>query len=434
VIPLRCEPKSRRCLITPAAASLWGVDVRDARVSFPGLEDKVFLDAATVSLAPVQACRAIEGFLERALLCPERDASTHHIAMDELRGAAVHEAAHLLGAGEDEIALVESTSHGLSIAARAIGLGPSDNIVIDDLEFLQVAIPWAKLVDEGALGEVRMARNVSGAVTIDSIAEQMDAHTRAVVVSSVQWSTGYRLDLAALSDLCRREEVFLIVDAVQELGALKMDVRRTPVDLLIAGGHKWLNAPFGCGILYVRRETQPQLAQTTWGYLGLEQPEGGWGTYFSTPSISPLRPYEFVPTAKRFELNGTANYPGAVGLGASLALLNAVGAERVEQRVLELAGLVREELEAAGVRIVSRPEPEARSGITTFTASGDPAEDEALLQRLLERRVYVSRRYTSYTGGIRVSTHYYNDETDVERLATAVRAALPRRHAAVRTH
>ncbi len=131
------------------------MDVRDARASFPGLEGKVFLDAATVSLAPVQARDAIAGFLERAVLCPERDASTHHIAMDELRGGAVREAAALLGAGEDEIALVESTSHGLSIAARALGLGPRDNVVTDDLEFLQVAIPWFKLVEEGSLGEVR---------------------------------------------------------------------------------------------------------------------------------------------------------------------------------------------------------------------------------------------------------------------------------------
>lgn len=73
------------------------MDVRDARDFFPGLVDKVFLDAATVSLAPVQARRAIERFLERAVDCPERDASTHHIAMDELRAAAVHEAAILLG-------------------------------------------------------------------------------------------------------------------------------------------------------------------------------------------------------------------------------------------------------------------------------------------------------------------------------------------------
>jgi len=405
------------------------MDVRDARASFPGLEGKVFLDAATVSLAPVQAREAISSFLESAVLCPERDASTHHIAMDELRGRAVREAAALLGAGEDEIALVESTSHGLSVAARALALGPRDNVVTDDLEFLQVAIPWFKLVEEGALGEVRVAKNVAGAVTVESIAEQLDARTRAVVVSSVQWSNGYRLDLAALSELCRREEIVLVVDAVQELGALQMDVERTPVDVLVAGGHKWLNAPFGCGVLFVRRGLQPQLGQPSWGYLGLEPPYGGWGTYFSTPSISPVRPYEFVATAKRFELNGTSNYPGAVGLGASLALVNAIGSAEVERRVLGLAGLVREELEAAGVQIVSRPERESWSGITTFTVSGDPFEDEALLQRLLDARIYASRRYTSRVGGIRVSTHYYNDENDVERLVAAVRAALPRSHA-----
>ena len=392
------------------------MDVRDARASFPGLEGKVFLDAATVSLAPVQARDAIASFVERAVLCPERDASSHHIAMDELRGGAVREAAALLGADEDEIALVESTSHGLSIAARALGLGPRDNVVTDDLEFLQVAIPWFKLVDEGA-------------VTVESVAEQVDARTRAVVVSSVQWSNGYRLDLAALSELCWRAEIFLVVDAVQELGALQMDMRRTPVDVLVAGGHKWLNAPFGCGVLYVRREIQAQLGQPSWGYLGLEPPYGGWATYFSTPSISPVRPYEFVKTAKRFELNGTSNYPGAVGLGASLALVNEIGAAEVERQVLGLAALVRRELEAAGVQIVSRPEPESWSGITTFTVSGDPMEDEALLQQLLEQGIYASRRYTSRVGGIRVSTHYFNDEEDVERLAAAVRAALPRTHA-----
>ena len=405
------------------------MDVRDARASFPGLEGKVFLDAATVSLAPVQARDAIASFVERAVLCPERDASSHHIAMDELRGSAVREAAALLGADEDEIALVESTSHGLSIAARALGLGMRDNVVTDDLEFLQVAIPWFKLVEEGSLGEVRVARNVGGAVTVASIAEQIDARTRAVAVSSVQWSNGYRLDLAALSELCRRAEIFLVVDAVQELGALQMDLDRTPVDVLVAGGHKWLNAPFGCGVLYVRREIQAQLGQPSWGYLGLEPPYGGWATYFSTPSISPVRPYEFVKSAKRFELNGTSNYPGAVSLGASLALANEIGAAEVERQVLGLAALVRRELEAAGVQIVSRPEPESWSGITTFTVSGDPMEDEALLQQLLEQRIYASRRYTSRVGGIRVSTHYFNDEEDVERLAAAVRAALPRTHA-----
>lgn len=398
------------------------MDVRDARSHFPGLAGKVFLDSAVVGLAPVEACDAVADFLALARDMPARDASSHHIVMDELRGTAVAEAAALLNAGTDEIALVESTSHGLNVAARAIGLGPNDNVVTDDLEFLQVAIPWAKLVETGELGELRVAPNVDGAVTVDALAERCDAHTRAIVVSSVQWSNGYRLDLRALSEFCRSAGILLVVDAIQELGAMRVDVRETPVDMLVAGGHKWLNAPFGCGVLYVRHETQPLLAQAAWGYLGLLPPDGGWGRYFATPSISPVRPYEFGQTAKRFELNGTSNYPGAVGLGASLRLLNSIGIAAVEGRILELAGFLRDELEGAGVQVVSRPEPAARSSITTFTVSGDADEDEALLQQLLERGIYVSRRYTSFVGGIRVSTHFYNDEDDVQELVDVVRA------------
>jgi len=121
----------------------------------------------------------------------------------------------------------------------------------------------------------------------------------------------------------------LVVDAIQELGALALDVRQAEIDLLVAGGHKWLNSPFGCGLLYVNRETLPTLDHASWGYLGLAEPEGGWPRYFATPTTTPMRPYEFPCVAKSLEINGTANYAGAAALGASLALgviLNLTGA------------------------------------------------------------------------------------------------------------
>ena len=402
------------------------MDIRDARSSFPGLADKVFLDAACVSLTPVEAQRAIEELLRATVACDARDASSHHVWMDELRQVAVREGARLLEAGEDEIALVESTTYGLNVAAQAIPFEPGDNVVIADLEFLQVAIPWVKLAERGSLAEVRLARNAGGAIPPEAIAEQMDERTRAVVVSSVQWCNGYRLDLRALGELCRARGAFLVVDAIQELGALRLSVRDAQVDLLVAGGHKWLNAPFGCGLMYVSREAQPRLRQTTWGYLGLEPPEGGWPRYFATPSITPLRPYEFPPTARRFEVNGTSNYPGAVGLAASLGLVSGIGIEAVEAHVLALAGCLQDELAALGVDVVTPPDPAARSGITTFRVSDDPQENADFVERLLDERIFVSLRYTSGVGGIRVSTHYFNDRDDLDALLTAMRRLLER--------
>jgi selenocysteine lyase/cysteine desulfurase len=161
----------------------------------------------------------------------------------------------------------------------------------------------------------------------------------------------------------------------------------------------------------------------SWGYLGLDPPEGGWGRYFATPDSSPVRIYDFPTRTKSLEINGTSNYPGAVGLGASLALVNELGIDAVEAHVLELADRLHEELPALGVRLVTRPEREVRSGITTFEVSDVHRENEAFLQALLDERIYVALRYTSGVGGIRVSTHLFNDHGDLDRLL-AVTARL----------
>ncbi len=392
------------------------MNVRDARGCFPALGERVFLDAACVSLAPAQAVEAVHAFAAAAATCVERDASEHHLAMDGLRGQAYVEGARLLRADLDEIALVESTTHGLNIAAQTIPFRPHENVVVADLEFPQVAIPWVKLAERGRISEVRLARNVGGILPVEAFARVVDESTRAIVVSSVQWSNGHRVDIDAIGRLCRECGAYLVVDAIQEVGALERSVHESEIDILVAGGHKWLNAPFGCGLLYVGRSAQATLEQASWGYLSLEEPAGGWPCYFATPEIVPLRPYDFPSTARRFEIGGTSNYPGAAALGASLALVNEIGIASVEARVLELAGLLHEELGRLGLLLVSRPE----SGITTFTV-GDRGRDTALLERLLDEQIYVSIRYTAGIGGIRVSTHYYNDEADLDVLLDAIR-------------
>jgi cysteine desulfurase / selenocysteine lyase len=350
------------------------------------------------------------------VICHSRDSTTHHIALDKARSAAVREGARLLEADVDEIALVESTTHGLNILAAALPFEPDDNVVIADLEFLQVAIPWLKLAERGDIADVRLARNIDGALPVEAFAGLVDRRTRAVVVSSVQWTNGYRVDLHSLADLCRANDALLIVDAIQQLGAVRLGAHETRADAIVAGGHKWLNAPFGCGLMYIRRSTWPRLRMSSWGYMGLSAPEGGWGRSFATPDATPMRTYDFPSRAKSFEINGTSNYPGAIGLGASLWLINELGIGAIQEHVLALAGRLHEGLSRLGVRVVTRPEPDVRSGITTFEVSGRRDDNEAFLHELLDERVYVAMRYTSKVGGIRVSTHFYNDDEDIERL------------------
>src|SRR5207253_569999 len=290
------------------------------------------LDAACISLAPRPAVEAIQKFLNLAMVCPLDSSTHHHIFMDEMRAAARPAVARLINAHEDEIALVESTTHGLALAVNAIPLEPGDRVLLSDLEFLQVAVPWVQKAKKDDIA-IDVLPNRNGEVRVEDLAERLTPRTRVITVSTVQWTNGYRLDLAALSQLCHEHGVWLVADATQQLGAITLDVRETPFDILACGGHKWLNSPFGCGFLYINRESQARLHPPTAGYLDIKDPDGGWGEYFQTPSIMPVQNYEYVQTARRFETGGTPNYPGAVGLAASLKMIQNLGAEKIEKHI-----------------------------------------------------------------------------------------------------
>src|SRR5438552_1951090 len=120
-----------------------------------------------------------------------------------------------------------------------------------------------------------------------------------ILLSSVQWSNGFRADLAAFSELARQRDVILVVDAIQQLGAIGLDIGRTPVDFLVCGGHKWLNAPVGRGFMYVHPRMVDRFEPAGWGYLNIDPPpqlsgssaneRQGWAEYFATPDIPAVR-------------------------------------------------------------------------------------------------------------------------------------------------
>jgi selenocysteine lyase/cysteine desulfurase len=398
------------------------MDLATARSFFPGTRDRVFLDAACVSLLPVQAEQALARLAQQLLFCPAGDASAHHIALDQTAEQPRREAARLIGARPEDVALVESTTQGLEIIAASVPLSPGDRVLVGDTEFLGLAVPWIPRQDAEGF-RIEVVRNRDGRLLAEDFERAADSRTRMILLSSVQWSNGFRADLAAFSDLARRRNLVLVVDAIQQLGAFTLDVGRTPVDFLVCGGHKWLNAPAGRGFLYVHPRQVERLTPPAWGYLNVCEPSQGWAEYFATPDIPAVRPYEFTPTARRFEVGGTANYPGNVVLGASLALINELGRDAVEGHIRGLTDLLIEGLRSSGATVVSPPEPESRSAIVTFTLGRGTAADTALLSELRQRRILISQRYTAGVGGLRVSVHFYNNTGDVEQLTGAVAEA-----------
>jgi cysteine desulfurase/selenocysteine lyase len=379
------------------------------------------LNSASLGAAPRQALRAVAAQLERLERGPGGRSWGEFVEGLE-RGVeeARREAARLLRANLDEVGLIGDTTSGLHHAIDAIPFEPGDNVVVSDLEYPQVALAAANAVRADGV-EIRWVRNQGGRLEIDAYREAIDRRTRAVLVSSVGWVTGQRLDLAGFSTLARERDLFLVVDAVQHVGGLDLDLSQLAVDFLAAGGYKWLNAPFGVGVIYVRREAHRRgLRLRRVGLLGLEEPPGGWSSWYGDPGMTSMPPMRPVATARRFEAPGTPNSLGAPGLAASLALRNRFPPGAVDRHVLELGGELMAALARRGARLWTPLQEAERAGIVTFTFGGGPSADSRIRDGLAERAIYVSTRYCAGIGGIRAAIHFFNRREDIERLVAAI--------------
>ena len=112
----------------------------------------------------------------------------------------------------------------------------------------------------------RLVPSREGRIWPEDLIEAIDSTTRVLAISHVEFASGFRNDLDVLVEICHGRGVALCVDAIQGLGPLPIDVRKTPIDFLAADGHKWLLGPEGAGLLYVRRDWIDRLRATGVGW------------------------------------------------------------------------------------------------------------------------------------------------------------------------
>jgi selenocysteine lyase/cysteine desulfurase len=225
----------------------------------------------------------------------------------------------------------------------------------------------------------------------------MDARTRLVSLSAVQFTTGFRADLGSIGGLCRSRGVLFCVDAIQALGIVPIDVRAGPIDFLSADAHKWLLGPEGVGIFYCREDLAEQLTPLLVGWKSVIN-----DLEFEAPSFTLKR------DALRFE-EGSMNLMGIFALDASVRLLMEQGIGAIENEVLALGERVMEHVEQRGFRILTPRERHERAGIVTFTGSFTP---QAVREGLRNKGIMVNVR----SGGLRVSPHYYTTKQEIDRL------------------
>jgi len=169
----------------------------------------------------------------------------------------------------DEITLAKSTSEALSIIAYGIDWQAGDEVIISSHEFPSNRIVWESLAQFGVktvIADFPTSSASTIADPINSIQSCITKNTRLVSISSVQYASGLRINLDALSLLCQKHQILLCVDAIQSLGAIPFDQNKVQADFIVADGHKWMMAAEGLALLYIKKERQNQLKLTQFGW------------------------------------------------------------------------------------------------------------------------------------------------------------------------
>jgi selenocysteine lyase/cysteine desulfurase len=368
----------------------------EMRALYPITSRYAYLDHANIAPLATPVRSTMDVFLGRLT---EEPFDLKH--WERFRSQVRGRVAELLSVGPESIAFTKNTTSGLGLVAAGLDWEAGDNIVGVDREFPANIYPWMGLKRRGV--ELRLYRAEQGRIDVKALVRLCDQRTRVLAISAVQFWSGFRSDLAALGTALKGRDVLLVVDGIQAVGAVRLDLRATPVDFLCAGAQKWLLGPIGVGFAYVGPRMLERLTPVTVGADSVVGDED-YFTYDLT----------LKPDARRFE-ETAPNYPGILGMGAAINLLLRAGVPTVEDAVLRLADRLREELPSRGYELVLKPTlPSERSGIVSFRHPRMvPAE---LHTRLREAGVVLSLRGDF----LRASPHYYNSDEDIDRLLEAL--------------
>jgi selenocysteine lyase/cysteine desulfurase len=306
--------------------------------------------------------------------------------------------AGMLSRDASEIAFLFNASEGLFVTANGIEWRPGDNVVTALSEFPSVRGAWShsRVLEVRAVGKGLVP-------TLDELRDAVDGRTRIIAVSHVSYLTGARWDLSALREIADAVRARLVVDASHSLGVIPIDAGLC--DVIVSCCYKWMFGAHGVGVFFVNSNRWPDLAA----------PWMGWHSIELNSDRRRTNGYRLKDSIERFE-SGNYSFISLYMLDTGLAALERVGITCIEKHVLALGGRLRDELKRLGCDVLTPAEPARRAGNIAVAIE----DSERLEEKLRAAGVLTwagDRR-------LRLSVHAYNDESDVARAVSALRAIL----------
>jgi len=372
--------------------------MKDYRADFADFEGVTFLNVASQGPLPDVSVKAARAALEWKRLPYQIPDGLLFGLPDRVRALT----ARLIGGSAGEISITTGASGGLAAVAQGIDFQPGDEVLVARGEFPAHFSTWLPLEKSAGI-QVKRVNAKERFLAAEDFLAQLGPRTRVVSTSLVRFDNAVRLDARRLADACHAAGAYLLLDASQGAGAMKINVAELGADFLVCAGYKWLLSPYGTGFFWIRRDLIEKMRPAPSNWTALEGADN-----FSSLVFDELK---FSTGARRWDSPETASFSNLAAMEASLDYLLRVGVETVWNHNREWIDRMIERLPRDRC-VLASPEDEARRGPFICVSTRREGEAAAIHKKLAEAQVFVSLR----EGALRISPHLFNTERDMLRL------------------
>jgi len=371
---------------------------------FPN-DGKIYLNNASVSLTPLECVRSMTDFLiSYSSMGPDSIDSEPYVT-EKLRSTRKI-IAEIVKCQPEEIILTQSTTDGVNAVANGLSFNSNSNVIIRGGAHEHHAnyYPWLRL--EGKTQIRNLSIDENGFFDIKDLEKLIDNNTKLVALSHALYNTGAILPIKEVGEILEKSNTPYFLDTAQTIGCIgDFDVQTTKCNFMAFNGSKWLCGPMGTGLFYCKKNS-----------IDLLEPIGIGGESAMIYDETKLA-YKDIPD--KFQ-TGFRNYVGMIGLETSAKYLVRYGLENVRKKIIKLSNQLRDELsKISGVTLYGPDDPNQRTSIVSFNISGkDPDE---IVKRLEKQKIVLAVREIMDKKLVRVSPHFFNSESEIQKVINEIK-------------
>ncbi|GAB5535892.1 MAG: aminotransferase class V-fold PLP-dependent enzyme [Rubricoccaceae bacterium] len=396
-----CTP-ARVLPAVPAGAALPDDYWDRVRDLYPLQRTRAYLNTGGLGPAPFPVIHAVE----QSTIALQTVSEHGHRSLGQTRELV----APFFGASPTEIAFTRNATEGTSTVCSGLELARGDEVIFETHAHPGGAFMWlSRAKREGIVVKTFEPDPTSSAGNLERIEALITPRTKVIEVSHITAPTGILMPVKEIAELANDRGIWFHVDGAQSAGQIPVDLHDIGCQSYATSGHKWMGAPHGTGLLYVREDRLDDVWPTE------------IGAYSGEP-VSGFEGFDYTDDATRYE-PGTRNSSLVLGVGAAVTFLDSIGMERVAARATELGLYLHRQLKAIpDVEVLTPSDPAMHVGMTTLRSDRVGYMDlyRAYGEAKMRCRIVTEQGLDA----VRVSTHIFNNEAECDRVVAATRQAL----------